>query len=98
MDSFSATINVNDCCSNNCNSTKRETTKIISNTSQFISLQNCYYIKLLGVTSSYVLIEITNGIIHYIRRAYLNIPINLCLSENCPIHSVTITLTDIFIV
>ncbi|MBR5228176.1 MAG: hypothetical protein IKV94_06040 [Clostridia bacterium] len=95
MNNFNVNISVSDCCSSKCCNSNKETTKIITSTADFISLQNCYYIRVLSATSTYVLLEITNGTIHFIRKAFLNIPFNLCLSENCPVHRIIILVNSI---
>lgn len=97
MNNFSVNISVNECLKTNCCNSNKEITRIITSTNDFICLQNCYYIRILGVTANYVLLEITNGQIHFIRKAFLNIPFNLCLSDNCPIQSVIILVTNITI-
>lgn len=95
MEPYSVTLTITDCCCTRCCTSNKETTRIISNSSEFISLQNNFYVRVIGVTQNYALLEITNGSIYYIRKAFLNIPINLCLSENCPVHRITITVTSI---
>lgn len=95
MESNSITLTITDCCCTRCCTSNKETTRIISNNSEFISLQNSFYVRVIGVNANYALLEITNGSIYYIRKAFLNIPINLCLSENCPVHKITITVTSI---
>jgi len=97
MNNFTVNISVNDCCSTKCCNSNREITRIITSPNDFIPLQNCYYIRILSVTASYALIEITNGTIHFIRKAFLNIPFNLCLSDNCTTHSIVILVNSIVI-
>ena len=97
MNTFSVTLTINDCCCTKCCTSNRETTRIITNSTEFVSLQNGYYIRVLRATTNYALLEITNGSIYYIRKAFLNIPINLCLSDNCPVHKISITVTSITI-
>lgn len=97
MNTFSVNISVSDCCSTKCCNSSRETTRIISSPNDFICLQNCYYIRILSVTASYALIEITNGAIHFIRKAFLNIPFNLCLSDNCTTHNIVVLVNSIVI-
>lgn len=88
-------LTITDCCCTKCCTTNREISKILSNSSEFISLQNSFYIRVIGITQNYALLEITNGLIYYIRKAFLNIPVNLCLSDNCPTHKLTICVTSI---
>lgn len=95
MDTNSVTLTITDCCCTKCCTSNKETTKIISSNSEFISLQNNFYARVIGINQNYALLEITNGSIYYIRKAFLNIPINLCLSDNCPVHRITITTTSI---
>lgn len=95
MEPYSVTLTITDCCCTRCCTSNKETTRIISSSSDFISLQNNFYARVIGVNENYIILEITNGSIYYIRKAFLNIPINLCLSENCPVHRITITVTSI---
>lgn len=95
MNTNSVTLVITDCCCTKCCTSNKETTRIITNNSEFISLQNNFYIRVIGTNQNYALLEITNGSIYYIRKAFLNIPINLCLSDNCPVHRITITTTSI---
>lgn len=95
MNNFYVTISINDCCTTKCCTSNREITRIITSTNDFICLQNCYYIRILSVTETYALIEITNGIIHFIRKAFLNIPFNLCLSDGCNNHNIVVLVNGI---
>lgn len=95
MNNFLVTLTVNDCCISKCCVSSKETTKNITNFDQFIPLQNGYYIKVLMVSSSYIIFEISNGIIHYIRRGYVGMPFNICLNESCPTHKVSILVDNI---
>lgn len=97
MNNFSVNISVSDCCCTKCCTSNRETTRIITSPNDFICLQNCFYIRILSVTETYALIEITNGTIHFIRKAFLNIPFNLCLSDNCTNHCIVILVNSIVI-
>lgn len=95
MEPYSVTLTITDCCCTRCCTSNKETTRIITDSTEFISLQNNFYTRVIGVNENYALLEITNGSIYYIRKAFFNIPINLCLSENCPVHRLTITVTSI---
>ena len=95
MNNFSVNISINDCCSTKCCNSNREITRIITSPNDFICLQNCYYIRILGVTQKYALIEITNETIHFIRKAFLNIPFNLCLNDSCNNHCIVIYVNSI---
>jgi len=95
MENFNVNITVKDCCFNKCNQNINSTTKFFTNTTDFISLQCCYYLRIIAVTNTYILISIDNGVIHFIRRAFIGIPLKLCLPNNCSSHIVTITVNSI---
>lgn len=95
MDSFNVNITVNDCCFNKCHQSNNSTTKIFTNTNDFIQLQCCYYLKIIAVTSTYILISIDNDVIYFVRRAFIGVPLKLCLPNNCSSHIVTITVNSI---
>jgi len=95
MENFSVNISVTDCCFNKCHTSSNSTTKIITNTDDFISLQCCYYLKIITVTSTYVIISIDNGIIHFVRRIFIGVPVKICIPNNCSSHIITITVNSI---
>ena len=95
MDNFSVNITVNDCCFNKCHCTSNSITKIFTDTDDIIELQCCYFLKIIAVTSTYILISIDNGIIHFVRRAFIGVPLKLWIPNNCSSHIVTITLNSI---
>ena len=95
MENFSVNISVNDCCYNKCHSSNNSITKIFTSTDDFISLQCCYYLKILSVTDTYVVLSIDNNIIYFVRRAFINVPIKICIPNNCSTHIVTITVNSI---
>ncbi len=95
MENFNVNITVNDCCYNKCHTSNNSITKIFTNTNDFISLQCCYYLKIISVTSTYILISIDNGIIHFVRRAFIGVPLKICIPNNCSTHIITITLNSI---
>lgn len=95
MENFSVNISVTDCCFNKCHTSSNSTTKIITSTDDFISLQCCYYLKIITVTSTYVIISIDNGIIHFVRRIFIGVPVKICIPNNCSSHIITITVNSI---
>jgi len=95
MENFSVNISVTDCCFNKCHTSSNSTTKIITNTDDFLSLQCCYYLKIITVTSTYVIISIDNGIIHFVRRIFIGVPVKICIPNNCSSHIITITVNSI---
>lgn len=95
MEDFTVNITVNDCCTNKCHTVNNSITKIFTSTDDFISLQCCYYLKIITVTSTYVIISIDNCVIHFVRRAFTNIPLRICIPNNCSTHIVTITVNSI---
>lgn len=95
MNNFNVNISITDCCFNKCHSSSNSTTKIFNSADDFISLQCCYYFKIISVTNSYILISIDNEIIHFVRRVFVGVPIKLCIPNNCSSHIITITVNSI---
>lgn len=95
MDNFSVNISVTDCCTNKCRTISNSTTQIFTNQDDFISLQCCYYLKIIAVTSTYVVLSIDNSVIHFVRRAFIGIPLRICIPNNCSTHIVTIIVNSI---
>ena len=95
MEDINVNISVLDCCSNKCNSNSMMTTKIFTSTNDFISLFCGYYLKVISVENSVVLISIDNSNVFVIRRCYIDIPLKICLSGNGINHEVTIKVNSI---
>lgn len=95
MENFTVNLSVTDCCYNKCHSSSNSTTKIFTDTDDFISLQCCYYLKIIAVTSTYILFSIDNGVIHFVRRAFIGVPVKLCIPNNCSTHIITIMVNSI---
>ena len=95
MENFSINISVIDCFKTKCQTNSMSTTKIITSLQEYIPLYFDYYLKIISVNSNYVLISIDNGVIFYVRKAYINIPITLCISSGSNSHQVTIQLNSI---
>lgn len=95
MDNFNVNITVNDCCFNKCHTSSKSITKIFTTVNDFIELQCCYYLRILTVTNTYILFSIDNNVIHFVRRAFINVPLRLCLPNNCSSHIITITVNSI---
>ncbi len=95
MENFNVNITVNDCCYNKCNVYNNTITKTFNNTQDFIELQCSYYLKIIAVTSTYILFSIDNGVIYFVRRAFIAVPLKICIPNNCSTHIITITLNSI---
>ena len=95
MDTFNVNISVDDCCVSKCNTSNRVTTQIITSLTEFIPIQCNYYLKILSVTSTYVVISIDNTNIYIVRKIYSGIPIKICIPNNCNTHTLTITVNSI---
>lgn len=95
MDNFTANVTVIDCCFNKCYKSNNSITKIFTSTNDFIELHCTYYLKILSVTDTYILISIDNGIVHFVRRAFIGVPLKICIPNNCSTHIITITLNSI---
>lgn len=95
METFTVNISINDCCSNKCRSNNVSTTKIITSTSDFISLQCCYYLKIIAIHSTYIVLSINNENIFFVRKAFVGIPIKICIPNDCACHIITILINSI---
>ena len=97
MEDFSVNLTVNDCCRNKCNTVSNTTTNIFDSLNNFLSLNDNYYFKLIDVEDTYIVISIDNGSVFFVRKAYINIPIRICLPEDCCCqnHLVTIIVNSI---
>ena len=95
MDNFSVNISVNDCLCCKCNTCNKMVTEILTSTEQFIPLQCGYYLKLITVTNDYVVISIDNEFLYIVRKLYIDVPIRVCIPNNCYKHTLTITLNSI---
>lgn len=82
MDNVNVIINILDKCCCKCSSSINQIEKILTSFNDFILLQNYYTLSLKSVNNNFALISIENGVIHFIRKLYLNVPIVLCL-PNC---------------
>ena len=95
MENFSVNITVDDCCVSKCRTNSSSTTKIITNTSEFISIQCGYYLQILDVQSTYVVLSIDNESLYIVRKAFVGIPIKICIPNNCASHVITIKVNSI---
>ena len=95
MDNINVNISVLDCCNNKCNSNSMMTTKIFTNTNDFISLFCGFYLKIISVEDGFVVLSIDNSNVFIIRRAFVDIPLKICLSNNGNNHEVTIKVNSI---
>lgn len=95
MDTFNVNISVNDCCSSKCCNNNISTTTIITSLTNFIVLQNNYYLKIIAVNDNSVVLSIDNGNIFFVRRAFVGIPIKIRIPNNCSCHIVTIVINSI---
>lgn len=95
MDDINVVINILDRCCCKCTSSINQTEKILTSLNDFITLQNCYTLNLVSVNNSFALISIGNGVIHFLRKLYLNVPIVICLPNcNCQ-HILKIQATSL---
>ena len=95
MEDFNVNLYVNDCCSNKCTKNNNSITKIFTSTDDFIPLQCCYYLKIISVTSTYIILSLDNGVIHFVRKAFIGIPLRICIPNNCSTHVITIMVNSI---
>ena len=95
MESFNINITLDDCCCNKCNTNNITITRNITSLTDFIPIQNSYNLKIIAVYPTYVVLSVDNGLIHFVRRAYINIPVRICLPNNCACHKLTININSI---
>ena len=76
---FSVSISICDSCRSKCCNSFRQIERILTSTTDFISLQNCFTLKVLSVTPNYIIISITNGEITFVRRLFVKVPILICM-------------------
>ena len=95
MENFNVNLTVQDCCFNKCHSNNISTTKIFTNTNDFIPIQCGYYLRILAIHHTYIVLSIDNTIIHFIRKAFAGIPIRICIPNDCSSHTVTILVNSI---
>ena len=79
---FSVSISICDSCRSKCCNSFRQIERILTSTSDFISLQNSFTLRILSVTSTYIIITITNDEITFVRRLFVRVPILICM-PNC---------------
>lgn len=95
MDTFNVNLLVDECLSCKCNTCSKTTNKIISSLNEFIALECNYYLKILTVQSTYITISIDNGNFFIVRKIYTNIPIKICIPNNCCTHRLCIQVNSI---
>lgn len=92
---FNINVTVEDCCQSKCCTNSQCTTKIFTNLTDFICLQNGYSFKILSVTDSQIVIDITNDTLHFIRIAYVGIIQKICLPIKCGCHIITFVINSV---
>ena len=95
METFNVNISVNDCCVSKCRTSSNSTTTILTSTSDFISIQCCFYLKIIAVHNNYIVFSLDNNSIFFVRKAFVGIPIKICISNKCSSHIVTILVNSI---
>ena len=92
---FSISISICDICRSKCCNSFRQIERILTSSSDFISLQNCFTLRILSVTSNYIIVSITNGEITFVRRLFVKVPILICLPATCAEHILRIQANSI---
>lgn len=92
---FSVSISICDSCRSKCCNNFRQIERIVTSTNEFISLQDCFTLRILSVTSNYIIVSITNGEITFIRRLFVRVPILICLPSCCAEHILRIQANSI---
>ena len=96
MDNFNVNITVQECLSTKCQTNNNKTNSIFKSTHDFISLNCGYTLSILSIDANYALIQISNDSIFVIRKAYVGIPINICLlNNNICCHQIKILVNSI---
>ena len=83
---FSVSISICDSCRSKCCNSFKQIERILTSTTDFISLQNCFTLKVLSVTSNYIIISISNEEITFVRRLFVKVPILICMPTCCAEH------------
>ena len=96
MDNINVSLAINDKCCSKCKSSINDIQRTLTNYTDYISLQNGFTLKILSVSTNYVIISIDNGIIFFIRKLYVGISILICLpNECCNTHIIQIQANSI---
>ena len=95
MENINVNISILDCCTAKCTSNSIMTTKIFTSTNDFVSLFCGFYLKVISVNDGFVVISIDNSNVYVIRRAFVDIPLKICLSSGLVNHELTIKVNSI---
>ena len=98
MDSINVNLSVIDCCFSKCQNSSISTTKVFTSFDDFIALHCNYFLKIISVEDNFIVISINNNLIFYVRKAYVGIPIKICLSNSKVTHQITIQVNSITLI
>lgn len=88
-------ISVDDCLVCKCNSCNKMSNLNLTSLDDYISIQCNYYLQLITVEPTYVVISINNQVLYIVRKLYVGVPIKICVPNcNCK-HTLTITINSI---
>lgn len=83
-------LNINDTCCGPCFKNSIEKNETITSTDTAIELQDCFFLNVLGCTSTTCSIIIQNGNCVIIRKILLGVATSILIPSKCS-HIVTIT-------
>lgn len=95
MNTYNVNIFVNDCCSSKCCTNNVSTTTNLNYNDNFIQLQNCFTLKILSVTESFVIVSISNNNVFFVRQLFPGVCLKLSLPANCACHIISIRVNSI---
>ena len=95
MDNLNINISVSDCYSSKCCTNNNSTTQTFTNLSNFISVQCGYTLKIIAVSDARIVLSVDNGVIFFVREAFIGIPNRIYIPNNCACHIVTIMVNGI---
>lgn len=91
MSDFNITLTVQDVVYNNNCCDKETTTLNITSINNTINLKCNYILNIIRVSDNFFTVLIQNGINTYIRNVFTSYPMQLCISNNCNNHVITIS-------
>ena len=95
MNRYNVNIFVNDCCSSKSCTNNVSTTTALNYTDNFITLQNCFSLKILSVTDSFVIVVIRNGNMFFVRQLFPGVCLKISLPAICGCHIISIRVNSI---
>ena len=95
MDTYNVNLTIEDTICDNCCKNTEKKSILITNTTQTISLQNCYILNVISVQNNLFTVLIQNGIQVIVRNIYTSFTTDICLPSQCKRHLLKISGTVI---